>query len=221
MDITERPGRVALDRIESTGLVAVVRGVDPDTVGRVVEALVAGGCRAVELTADTEGVMELLGELSGSLGDDVSLGVGTVLDAETARAALLAGAEFVVTPSFDPGVVEVANRYGAPVAPGVFTPTEAVRAAEAGADLLKLFPASTGGPGHLAALKGPLGHVPLVPTGGVNLDNVGAFVESGAAAVGVGSALVDRQAVADGEFEVLTERTRAFLAAIESARGAD
>jgi 2-dehydro-3-deoxyphosphogluconate aldolase/(4S)-4-hydroxy-2-oxoglutarate aldolase len=103
----------------------------------------------------------------------------------------------------------------------VFTPTEAVRAAEAGADLLKLFPASTGGPGHLAALQGPLGQVPLVPTGGVNLDNVGAFVESGAAAVGVGSALVDREAVADGAFDVLTERTRAFLAAIESARGVD
>lgn len=221
MDTTEPPGRVALERIESTGLVAVVRGADPDTVGRVVDALVTGGCRAVELTADTEGAMELLRELSGSLGEDVSLGVGTVLDAETARAALLAGAEFVVTPSFDPGVVEVANRYGVPVAPGVFTPTEAVRAYEAGADLLKLFPAATGGPGHLAGLKGPLGHVPLVPTGGVDLENVGAFVEAGATAVGVGSALVDREAVANGEFEVLTERARAFLESIEAARAAD
>jgi 2-dehydro-3-deoxyphosphogluconate aldolase/(4S)-4-hydroxy-2-oxoglutarate aldolase len=208
----------ALARIEETGLVAVVRGADPDGVVRVVDALVEGGVRAVELTAESEGAMGMLRDVASTLDDDVSLGVGTVLDAETARHALLAGAEFVVTPSFDPEVVTVANRYGAPVAPGVYTPTEAVRAYEAGADVLKLFPASTGGPGHLSALRGPLGHVPFVPTGGVSLENVAEFVDAGAVGVGVGGALVDDEAVEAGQYEVLTERARSFRTAIDEAR---
>jgi 2-dehydro-3-deoxyphosphogluconate aldolase/(4S)-4-hydroxy-2-oxoglutarate aldolase len=162
--------------------------------------------------------MGMLRDVASTLDDDVSLGVGTVLDAETARHALLAGAEFVVTPSFDPEVVTVANRYGAPVAPGVYTPTEAVRAYEAGADVLKLFPASTGGPGHLSALRGPLGHVPFVPTGGVSLENVAEFVDAGAVGVGVGGALVDDEAVEAGQYEVLTERARSFRTAIDEAR---
>ena len=207
-----------LARIEETGLVAVVRGADPDGVVRVVDALVEGGVRAVELTADTPGAMEMLRDVASTLDDDVSLGVGTVLDAETARHALLAGAEFVVTPSFDHEVVTVANRYGAPVAPGVFTPTEAVRAYEAGADLVKLFPASTGGPDHLSAVRGPLGHIPFVPTGGVELDNVGAYIEAGAVAVGVGGSLVDSEAVAAGDYDALADRARAFRSAIDEAR---
>jgi 2-dehydro-3-deoxyphosphogluconate aldolase/(4S)-4-hydroxy-2-oxoglutarate aldolase len=208
----------ALDRLVDTGLVAVVRGADADRVVNVVDALVEGGVRTVELTADSENAMGMLRDVSSTLSDDVSLGVGTVLDAETARHALLAGAEFVVTPSFDPEVVTVANRYGVPVAPGVFTPTEAVRAYEAGADLLKLFPASTGGPGHLKAVKGPLGHIPIVPTGGVSLDNVTDFIEAGALGVGVGGSLIDSEAVENGQYEVLTENARAFRSAIDDAR---
>ena len=208
----------SLARIEETGLVAVVRGADPDGVVRVVDALVEGGVRAVELTADTPGAMDMLRDVASTLDDDVSLGVGTVLDAETARSALLAGAEFVVTPSLDTEVVTVANRYGAPVAPGVFTPSEAVRAYEAGADVVKLFPASTGGPDHLSAIRGPLGHVPFVPTGGVSLDNVGAFIEAGAVGVGVGGSLVDGDAVEAGDYDALTDRARAFRSAIDEAR---
>ncbi|MFC5970098.1 bifunctional 4-hydroxy-2-oxoglutarate aldolase/2-dehydro-3-deoxy-phosphogluconate aldolase [Halomarina salina] len=208
----------SLARIEETGLVAVVRGADPDGVVRVVDALVEGGVRAVELTADSDGAMEMLRDVASTLDDDVSLGVGTVLDAATARSALLAGAEFVVTPSLDTEVVTVANRYGAPVAPGVFTPTEAVRAYEAGADVVKLFPAATGGPGHLSALRGPLGHIPFVPTGGVTLDNVDAFIEAGAVGVGVGGSLVDSDAVAAGDYGAITDRARAFRSAIDEAR---
>ncbi|MWG36358.1 bifunctional 4-hydroxy-2-oxoglutarate aldolase/2-dehydro-3-deoxy-phosphogluconate aldolase [Halomarina oriensis] len=208
----------ALERLVDTGLVAVVRGADADRVVNVVDALVEGGVRAVELTADSEDAMGMLRDVSSTLSEDVSLGVGTVLDAPTARQALLAGAEFVVTPSFDPEVVTVANRYGTPVAPGVYTPTEAVRAYEAGADLLKLFPASTGGPGHLKAIKGPLGHVPIVPTGGVSLENVADFIDAGALGVGVGGSLVDSEAVAAGQYEVLTENARAFRTAIDEAR---
>ncbi|MFD1514221.1 bifunctional 4-hydroxy-2-oxoglutarate aldolase/2-dehydro-3-deoxy-phosphogluconate aldolase [Halomarina rubra] len=210
----------ALDRLVDTGLVAVVRGADADNAVRIVDALVEGGVRAVELTADSEGAMGMLRDVAGTLGDDVSLGVGTVLDAETARSALLAGAEFVVTPSFDPEVVTVANRYGAPIAPGVFTPTEAVRAYEAGADLLKLFPASTGGPGHLKAIRGPLGHIPIVPTGGVSLENVADYIDAGAVGVGVGGALVDGDAVAAGDYDVLTDKARSFRTAIDDARNA-
>lgn len=218
MATTGPPNRVVSDHIESTGLIAIVRGADTDTVVRIVDALVEGGIRAIEITADTDGAMTMLRDVSSTLSKDVSLGIGTVLDSETARAALLAGAEFVVTPSFDSGVIEMANRYGASAIPGVFTPTEAVRAYEAGADLVKMFPAATGGSDHISALKGPLGHLPLVPTGGISLDNVGEFIAAGATAVGVGSALVDTDSVASGEFDELTNRAQAFCTAIDDAR---
>jgi 2-dehydro-3-deoxyphosphogluconate aldolase/(4S)-4-hydroxy-2-oxoglutarate aldolase len=206
------------ERIVDSGVVAVVRGADADLAVDVAGALVEGGVTAVEVTADTPGAVEMIEDVAGALGDEAIVGAGTVLDAETARAALLAGAEFLVSPNFDAGVVETANRYGAVVAPGVMTPTEAVDAFEAGADLVKVFPAATLGPGHVAAMKGPLSHIPMMPTGGVNLDNVAAFVEAGAAVVGAGSALVDLEAARAGEFETITETARAFRAEIEAAR---
>ncbi|MFB6155089.1 MAG: bifunctional 4-hydroxy-2-oxoglutarate aldolase/2-dehydro-3-deoxy-phosphogluconate aldolase [Haloferacaceae archaeon] len=207
------------ERIRESGVVAVVRGADADLVVDVADALVAGGVTAVEVTADTAGATEMIADVASVFdGDEAIVGAGTVLDAETARAALMAGAEFLVAPNFDEGVVETANRYSAVVAPGVMTPTEAVDAVEAGADLVKVFPASTLGPGHLAAMKGPLSHVPMMPTGGVDVDNAGAFVEAGAVAVGAGSALVDLDAARAGEFEAITETARAFRREIESAR---
>lgn len=207
-----------MQRIVDGGVVAVMRGADADTVIEAAEALRAGGVTALELTADTPGVMDILSDVSGSFDDDVIVGMGTVLDAETARAALLSGAEFVVAPNLNEEVIEVCNRYGRIVAPGILTPTEAVDAYEAGADLVKVFPASSVGPGHVRGLKGPLGQIPIMPTGGVDLDNVADFVEAGAVAVGVGSSLVDGEAIAAGDFDALTETARAFTEEVETAR---
>ncbi|ELZ28523.1 2-dehydro-3-deoxyphosphogluconate aldolase/4-hydroxy-2-oxoglutarate aldolase [Halogeometricum pallidum JCM 14848] len=206
-------------RIRETGIVAIVRGTDADTAIETVDAIRRGGVPTVEITANTEGVLDMIRDVSSSFAaDEVTVGAGTVLDAETARATTLAGAEFLVTPSFDDGVVRTANRYGKPSLVGVATPTEAVRAFEAGADMVKVFPAGTLGPGFVSALGGPLGHIPTVPTGGVNLDNVRDFFEAGAAAVGVGSSIVDNDAVARGDFDVIEENARDFVAAVEDAR---
>lgn len=206
-------------RLLETGIVGILRGVPAEQTIEVVDALAAGGVDVVEVTVDTDGALETIARLCETFDrSEVLVGAGTVLDAETAGAALRAGAEFVVTPSFDDGVVETCNRYGAVVAPGVMTPTEALTAFEAGADLLKVFPASTLGPGHVRSLKGPLEQLPLLPTGGVSLDNVEAFVAAGADGVGVGSALVDSEAVAAAEYDVLTERATAFREAVDAAR---
>ncbi|WP_117595552.1 bifunctional 4-hydroxy-2-oxoglutarate aldolase/2-dehydro-3-deoxy-phosphogluconate aldolase [Haloprofundus halophilus] len=217
--MTNSSKQTAHARIVENGVVGIVRGVNPDRTIEVVDALVEGGVDTVEITADTAGVLDTLGAVASTFDRSEALvGAGTVLDSETARAVLLAGASFVVTPSFDPGVVETCNRYGAVVAPGVQTPTEAVRAHEAGADLLKIFPASSLGPDYVRSLGGPLPQLPLVPTGGVSLDNVEAYVEAGAAAVGVGSSLVDSEAIAAGAYDVLTERAERFRAAVDRAR---
>lgn len=209
------------DQLCDRGLVAIVRGTDPDTAIDVVQALADGGVSMVEITADTPGAMGMIEEVSTAFGDEVSIGTGTVLDSETARTALLSGAEFLVTPTVNTDVIDVANRYGALVTPGVMTPSEALTAYEAGAQAVKVFPAGGLGPGHVSSMKGPLGHIPMMPTGGVGLDNVADFFAAGATAVGVGSSLVDADAVAAGDFDALTERAEAFRDAIEAAQTSD
>ena len=208
----------AFAAMRESGVVAVLRGAEPETVVDTAEALVAGGVIALEVTADTAGATDMIATLSEELGDDALVGAGTVLDSETARAAIAAGAEFVVSPSFDEGVVETCNRYGVLCAPGVMTPTEAVDAYEAGAEVVKVFPAKTVGPDHVAALKGPLGHLEIMPTGGVSPDNAGDYIEAGAVCVGAGSALVDRDLVKAGDFDAITERAEAFREVVEAAR---
>jgi 2-dehydro-3-deoxyphosphogluconate aldolase/(4S)-4-hydroxy-2-oxoglutarate aldolase len=206
-----------VERIREGGVIAILRGVEPDAAVDVADAVVDGGVTALEVTADTPRVAETIGRLADRF-DDVLVGAGTVLDAETARTVQLAGAEFLVTPTVDIGVIEVGNRYGTPVATGAFTPTEAVAAAEAGADFVKVFPAETGGPEHVAALGGPLPQIPLVPTGGVGPSNAGDYVEAGAVAVGVGSAIVDGDAVANGEYATIAENARRTVEAVAAAR---
>jgi 2-dehydro-3-deoxyphosphogluconate aldolase/(4S)-4-hydroxy-2-oxoglutarate aldolase len=206
-----------VERIREGGVIAILRGVEPDPAVDVADAVVDGGVTALEVTADTPRVAETIGRLADRF-DDVLVGAGTVLDAETARTVQLAGAEFLVTPTVDAGVIEVGNRYGTPVATGAFTPTEAVDAYEAGADLVKVFPAATGGPEHVAALGGPLPQIPLVPTGGVGPSNAGEYVEAGAVAVGVGSAIVDGDAVANGEYATIAENARRTVEAVAAAR---
>jgi 2-dehydro-3-deoxyphosphogluconate aldolase/(4S)-4-hydroxy-2-oxoglutarate aldolase len=205
------------ERIREGGVVAILRGLDPDAAVDVADAVVEGGVTALEVTADTPGVAAAIDALADRY-DDVLVGAGTVLDAETARAVQLAGAEFLVTPTVDAGVIEAGTRYGTPVAAGAFTPTEAVEAAAAGADFVKVFPAATGGPEHVAALGGPLPQIPLVPTGGVGPANAGEYVAAGAAAVGVGSAIVDSEAVAEADFATVTENARRTVEAVAAAR---
>jgi 2-dehydro-3-deoxyphosphogluconate aldolase/(4S)-4-hydroxy-2-oxoglutarate aldolase len=209
-----------LGRIVDGGVVAVMRGVERDALLDLGEALRAGGVTAMEVTADTDEAVEMVGTLADHFAadDDVVVGAGTVLDTETARAVVAAGAEFVVSPTLDEDVLELCNRYGVVSAPGVFTPTEALTAYEAGADVVKVFPASTGGPEHVSAVKGPLGQIPVVPTGGVGPDNAAAYVEAGAAAVGVGSALVSEAAIDDGDFDVIEATASDLVERVQAAR---
>ncbi|ATW87678.1 2-dehydro-3-deoxyphosphogluconate aldolase/(4S)-4-hydroxy-2-oxoglutarate aldolase [Halohasta litchfieldiae] len=205
-------------QLVDSGVVAVLRGADPDTLIDITDALLKGGVTGIELTADTPGIGDMLSDLTGSFGDEIVVGTGTVLDSETARTVMLAGAEFVVSPSLHENVITTCNRYGTLVAPGVMTPTEAIRGYEAGADLVKVFPASSLGPGHLSAIKGPYSQIPLMPTGGVDLDNAADYIEAGAECVGVGGALVDYEAAERGEFETITERAREFTSVVAAAR---
>ena len=206
------------DRLVDSGVIAVLRGVDADRLHPTARAFADGGVAGLEVTADDPGTAEKITALKNELGQGAIVGAGTVLDAATASAVIDAGAEFVVSPHTDPEVVRTCNRRGVLSMCGVMTPTEAVTALEAGADVLKVFPASTVGPDHLSAIAGPLGPVDLVPTGGVSRSNVEAFVDAGAMAVGVGGALVDREAIAAGAYEELESEAAAFVAAVAEAR---
>ncbi|ELZ51111.1 2-dehydro-3-deoxyphosphogluconate aldolase/4-hydroxy-2-oxoglutarate aldolase [Halorubrum coriense DSM 10284] len=204
------------ERIADTGVIAILRGVAVEDAPDVAEAVADGGVTALEITADTPNVTAAIEAVADRV--DAAVGVGTVLDAETTRAAQLAGAEFVVTPTVNREVIRTANRYGTPIAAGAYTPTEALDAFEAGADFVKVFPAKTGGPDHVAALGGPLAQIPLVPTGGVSADNARAYIEAGATAVGVGSAIVDHDAVEAGAYDRIAANARAVVEAVAAAR---
>jgi 2-dehydro-3-deoxyphosphogluconate aldolase/(4S)-4-hydroxy-2-oxoglutarate aldolase len=208
-----------LSRIADGGVVAVMRDVPPDAAVETADALRSGGVPAVEVTIDRPGALAVLAEVRAAFDpDELLVGAGTVLEASTAARAATAGADFVLSPHLDAGVVETCRRHGLVVAPGATTPTEAVRAVETGADAVKLFPASTLGPDHLRAIRGPLSQVPLLPTGGVTVENAGAFVRAGAAAVAAGSALVDPGRIERGEFDAIATRGRAFVDAVAAAR---
>lgn len=204
-------------RVVNSGIIAILRGIPSEPATDVVRAIAAGGIDTIEITVDTPGAVEMIRQISDEV-DDVVIGAGTVLDPETVRAVQLAGAEFIVTPTVNTDVIKMCNRYGTPVATGVMTPTEAQTATEAGTDFCKLFPASTVGPDHVSAINGPLPQVPLVPTGGVSLDNAAAFFEAGAVALGVGSAIVDTDAIDAGQFDSLTETASEFARLAEAHR---
>jgi 2-dehydro-3-deoxyphosphogluconate aldolase/(4S)-4-hydroxy-2-oxoglutarate aldolase len=208
----------SVEAIGTLGAIAVVRLDDAAQLRPVVDALAAGGVRVIELTMTMTGSLDALSALSVARGEQLVVGAGTVLDAETARLAILAGARFVVAPTFRAPIVAMCHRYDVAAMPGAFSPTEVLTAWEAGADLVKVFPASALGPGYLKELKGPLPQVRMVPTGGVTVDNAGAYVEAGAVAVGVGGALVARDAVARGDFARITETARRLTTAIRAAR---
>jgi len=195
----------------------LLRGVNTADAVAVADAVVDAGVTALEITADTPNSMSSIEAISDRV-DDALVGAGTVLDAETARAAQLAGAEFLVTPTVNRNVIRTANRYGTPIAVGAYTPTEALEAYQAGADAVKVFPAKTGGPDHVAAIGGPLPQIPLVPTGGVSAENAGAYVRAGAVAVGVGGSIVDHEAIDDDAYDQVEANARAVVEAVSAAR---
>ncbi len=183
-------------------------------------ALAEGGVTAAEITFTVPDAVEVIRQVRKALGDQVVLGAGTVLDPETARAALLAGAEYLVAPTVNPEVIRLCRRYDKVVMPGAFTPTEALTAWETGADVVKIFPADVGGPAYLKALRGPLPQIRLMPTGGVNLDTAEAFLKAGACCLGVGSQLVDPKAVARGDFDRIRELASQYAEIVRRFRGA-
>ncbi|KGP72829.1 bifunctional 4-hydroxy-2-oxoglutarate aldolase/2-dehydro-3-deoxy-phosphogluconate aldolase [Pontibacillus yanchengensis] len=207
-----------ISQLIDSGLIAVIRQPKEEDIHHIADALIKGGVGALEITVDTPGAFRMIDEIKHTYGDQALVGAGTVLDAATAKRAIEAHADFVFSPSFNKEMVELTNRYGAISIPGVLTPTEMVTAYESGADLVKVFPATSFGPGYIKDLQGPLGHIPMIPTGGVTAENVGTFMENGAAAVGAGGSLLDKKAIQAKDFDTLTNKAIQFREAIKGAR---
>ena len=206
--------------ITEIGIVPVVRTPSAESAIKSIEAIYRGGVRAAEITMTVPGALKALEKLADQFGDKLVLGAGTVLDPETARVCMLAGAQFFVTPALKVSTIEMAKRYSKVICPGALTPTEVLTAWEAGADVVKVFPAnSVGGPKYIKALKGPLPHIEMIPTGGVNLETAGEFLKAGACAVAVGGELVDAKLIKEGRYDEMEARARHYLHAIARARG--
>ena len=207
-----------MQRIEACGIVAIIRADSANELIETAVAIHAGGVNVIEVTMTTPGALQVISDVSSAYGDKVLVGAGSVLDSETARAVMLAGAEFIVSPVTKPDVIEICNRYGKAVIPGAFTPTEILAAWEMGADYVKVFPSSGVGPGYIKDVKAPLPQIPLIPTGGITVDNAAEFITAGASALGVGSALVNNRLIEAREFAVLTERAEKLVEAVGRAR---
>jgi 2-dehydro-3-deoxyphosphogluconate aldolase / (4S)-4-hydroxy-2-oxoglutarate aldolase len=207
-------------RIVDAGVVAVVRLSEASQLERVADAIKAGGVDAIEFTMTTPGALKIIEATADRFGDEVLLGAGTVLDSETARAAILAGAQFIVSPITDFPSIELCLRYGKVIMPGTLTPTEILRAWQAGADLIKVFPATAVGPRYFKDVLAPLPQVKLVPTGGVSAANAGEFIRNGAVAVAVGGELVNAKLVKEGRFDELTATAKSLTEAVRNARAA-
>lgn len=200
------------------GVVAIVRVESARQAIEVCEAIARGGIKPIEVTMTVPGAIDVIKEFKSAMKDEVLVGAGTVLDPETARAVILAGAEFIVTPTLNLRVIEMCRRYGKIVIAGAFSPTEILTAWEAGADIVKVFPATVGGPQYLKDIKGPLPQINLVPTGGVDLENTPDFIRAGAVAVAVGNSLVDKKALSEGKYDLITEKAKRFIEAVKLAR---
>lgn len=208
-----------LAAIEDSGVVAVIRMTDPARMSDVVAALVAGGVRTMEVTMTVPGAVDHIRRLAPTLPAGFLLGAGTVTDADTVARVVDAGATFIVSPVFRRDVIDAAAARNVLAAPGCLTPSEVLDAWEAGAGLVKVFPATALGPGYLRDLHGPMPQVKLMPTGGVTVENAGDWISAGAVAVGVGTSLLDTRAIAEGRFDVIAERGRAIVANVQRARG--
>lgn len=205
--------------LKETGVVAVIRADKADDLVDVGRALRAGGVKFIEITMTVPGALAVIEKATSALqGDDVYIGAGTVLDAETARQAILAGANYVVSPVFRPGMVAMCKRYSVAVMPGALTPTEVLNAWDAGADIVKIFPAGVGGPQFFKDLKGPFPHIEIMPTGAVNRKTCPEFIQAGACAVGVGGELVGKPLIAARDFAAITRNAQDFVALVAQAR---
>jgi 2-dehydro-3-deoxyphosphogluconate aldolase/(4S)-4-hydroxy-2-oxoglutarate aldolase len=207
-----------LRRVLDCGIVAVVRSPDSQQLVEVCRALAEGGVTVVEITMTVPGALDVVAQVRKALGDRVLLGAGTILDPETARAALLAGAEYLVAPTINLDVIRLCQRYDKLVMPGAFTPTEILTAWEAGADIIKVFPAEVVGPAFFKALRGPLPQVRLMPTGGVDLTTAADFLKAGACCLGIGGQLVEPKAVAARNFDRIRELARQYVAIVQQTR---
>ncbi len=207
-----------MDIIRETGVVAIMRAQSSDQLIHAAKAIMAGGVRVIEVTMTTPGALEVISSAGESLGDEVLFGAGSVLDPETARTAILAGAGFIVGPTLNYDMIALCRRYSIPVVPGCFSPTEMISAWEAGADMVKLFPADIGGPQMIKAARAPLPQLEIIPVGGVNLDTASEFIRMGAAALGVGSSLINQKLLEDNDMEELSKRAAAFIACVQEGR---
>lgn len=206
-------------QIEDIGLVPVVRASSADEAMQVIEAIKAGGVNVLEITMTVPGAVRVIEKVADKYGSEVLVGAGTVLDPETARACLLAGAQFIVSPALNLATIELCHRYSAPIAPGVLTPTEVITAWSAGVDFVKVFPCgSVGGASYVKNLKGPFPQVKIIPTGGVSLTTAADFIKAGAAALGVGTDLVNTKAIKDGNPQVVTDAAKRYIEIIKEAR---
>jgi 2-dehydro-3-deoxyphosphogluconate aldolase/(4S)-4-hydroxy-2-oxoglutarate aldolase len=207
-----------LQRLLDAGLVAIIRAESSAGLMKVVEAIGKGGVTAVEITMTTPNALAIISEVATQYHGSVLIGVGTVLDAETARSAILAGAEFIVGPHLNLNVIRMAKRYSKIVIPGAFSPTEIVTAWENGADLVKIFPTSSVGPAYIRDLKGPLPHISMLPTGGVTLQNAAEFIKAGASALAVGGNLAGKKAIAEERYDEITQNAANFVKVVKEAR---
>jgi 2-dehydro-3-deoxyphosphogluconate aldolase / (4S)-4-hydroxy-2-oxoglutarate aldolase len=205
--------------LEAAGIVAVIRLKEPEKLRAVVDAIAEGGIRALEVTMTVPGAVELIRQIAPTMPPGFLIGAGTVLDPGTARQVIEAGAQFVVSPVFRTSVIDACHDRGIAAMPGCFTPTEILNAWDAGADVVKVFPATALGPTYFKDLRGPLPHVKLMPTGGVSLDNAGEWIRAGAVAVGVGTALLDACAIAAGDYRALRSNAERIVASVRAARG--
>lgn len=207
---SEVAAQIAAERV-----VAVIRLADAAKLVPVIEAVAKGGVRCIEITMTVPNAVELIRQVSATVSPDVLIGAGTVTDAETARAVIDAGAQFVVSPILNPDVLAVCKQEDVYCAPGCFTPTEIFAAWKLGADVIKVFPATSLGPKYFKDIKGPFPQIPLMPTGGVSIENAHEWIAAGAVAVGIGSDLLDKKAIDEGRFEVLTERAARLAANVQ------
>ncbi len=207
-----------LQGILDVGVIAIVRVASAEQAVEVCGAVARGGVKAIEVTMTVPGAIDAIKEFKKTASDDILLGAGTVLDPETARTVILAGADFIVSPNLNVDVIKMAHRYGKVVIPGTFTATEILAAWDAGADIVKIFPAGVVGPQYLKDIKGPLPQIRITPTGGVTLDNASEFIRAGAACISVATALVDKKALAEKKFDVISEKARQFIEAVKVGR---
>ena len=209
-----------IKQIRDTGIIPVVRATSAEEAMLAIDAIHAGGVSVLEITMTVPGAVGVIEQLAKKYGEDVLVGAGTVLDPETARVCILAGAQFVVSPALNVDTIAICRRYGITIMPGALTPTEVVQAWTAGADFVKVFPAGAlGGASYLKASKAPLPQIELVPTGGVSLKTAADFIKAGASALGVGADLVDLKAIRDGQASVITERAKQYVEIVREARG--